>query len=362
MSTIDARFKGRLGSFALDVAFTLSATGVTGLFGPSGCGKTTVLRCLAGLTQLKDGRLTVDGAVWQDAGRFLAPHERPVGYVFQEPRLFAHLSVLGNLNYGRRRSRAAPAIVLDQVVDLLGIGHLLDRAPKHLSGGESQRVALGRALLAQPRLMLMDEPLSALDRESKQEILPYLETLSARLSLPIIYVSHDISEIERLADHLLVMTREGRIEAAGRLDALLTDLSLSLARAPESAAVLMVTLEGYDEAYGLNLCAVDGLTLLVPGPRGPQGAARRLRVRAGDVSLVKSVPQGTSILNILPARLLSAEPARANQMLVLLGLAGRTGEARLLSSITRKSWDELNLAPGEAIFAQIKGMALADKD
>jgi len=362
MSAIKARFRGTLGRFRLDVDFTVPATGVTGLFGPSGCGKTTVLRCLAGLTKLDEGYLAIGETVWQDGAQFLPPHRRPVGYVFQEPRLFAHLSVLDNLRYGLSRAKGTPAITLDPVVALLGIETLLARAPATLSGGERQRIAVGRALLSQPRLLLMDEPLSALDRDAKQEILPYLEALSGALALPIIYVSHAIGEIERLCDHLLLMTKDGRIEAEGPLGALLTDLSLSLARAPEASAVLSVTVVRYDAVYDLSTCAVARLPVLVPGALGAEGTVRRVRVRASDVSLAKARPEGTSVLNILPARILSAEPARPNQMLVLLALAGAAETERLLCSITRKSWDELGLEVGAAIFAQIKGMALAEPD
>jgi len=201
---IEGAFSGRLGTFQLAVEFRLAPTGVTALSGPSGSGKTTLLRCIAGLARLP-GRLFVDGEVWQDERRFLPTHRRPVGVVFQEPSLLAHLSVRGNLDYARRRA-TAKGIGLDEVVDLLGLGPLMARATTHLSGGERQRVALGRALLSQPRLLLMDEPLSSLDAASKAEILPYLERLHRALSIPVLYVSHDAGEIARLADHVLFMS------------------------------------------------------------------------------------------------------------------------------------------------------------
>jgi len=358
MSEVEARFKGAFGDFSLDVAFTAPARGVTGLFGPSGCGKTTILRCIAGLTKVAEGYLRADGAVWQDADQFLAPHKRAIGYVFQEPRLFSHLSVLDNLHYGLRRAKTG-TIALEPVIDLMGIRDLLRRSTVSLSGGERQRIAIGRALLSQPRLLLMDEPLSALDRQSKNEILPYLESLPRALSLPIIYVSHDLAELERLADHL-VLIREGRVLAAGPLTQLLTDLSLPLARLPEAAAVLDLTVESHDARYDMSQCRIDGLPFFVPGHLGLAGTVRRVRVRAGDVSLAMQQPAGSSVLNVLPARILSAETASPSQMLVLLGL-GASGEVRLLSSITRKSWDALGLHPGQALFAQIKGMAMADR-
>jgi molybdate transport system ATP-binding protein len=359
MSGVEARFRGAVGGFLLDVSFSTPAKGITGLFGSSGCGKTTVLRCIAGLTRLADGYLKADGAVWQDAHQFLAPHKRAVGYVFQEPRLFAHLSVLDNLQYGLRRATAR-TIGLQPIIDLMGIRDLLQRSPATLSGGERQRIAIGRALLSQPRLLLMDEPLSALDRQSKNEILPYLESLPRALSIPIIYVSHDLAEIERLSDHLVLMAG-GRVQATGPLTELLTDLSLPLARLPESAAILSLAVEHYDAQYDVTQCRIDGLLFYVPGALGPPGAVRRMRVRASDVSLATQQPSGTSVLNILPARVLSAETASPSQMLVLLSLAGASGETRLLSSITRKSWDALFLHPGSQLFAQIKGMAMVDR-
>lgn len=230
---LKVRYRGVLGGFELDVAFDVPMRGITALFGPSGCGKTTILRCVAGLNRLP-GRLSVGDEVWQDdeTGKFLAPHERRVGYVFQEASLFAHMSVRGNLLYGHRRALkkgAAENTRFDEVVELLGIGHLVDRATGKLSGGERQRIALGRALLAQPRIFLMDEPLSALDQMTKEEILPYFEALRTSSSLPALYVSHDISEIERLADNLVLLD-SGRVLAARPLNEVLADSRLPIAR------------------------------------------------------------------------------------------------------------------------------------
>ena len=212
MSGVEARFEGRRGAFRLDAAFSAPERGVTALYGPSGSGKTTLLRCLAGLERM-DGRLVVKGEVWQDGRRFLPTHRRPIGYVFQEPSLLPHLSVKANLAYGLRRARGPAKVGLQDVVALLGLEPLLERRTQALSGGERQRVAIGRALLAQPELLLMDEPLSGLHAEAKAEILPYLERLHGALAMPVIYVSHDAAEIARLADHLLTM-RDGRIVAS----------------------------------------------------------------------------------------------------------------------------------------------------
>ena len=211
---LEAAFHGRRGDFALDAAFAMPLSGVTGLMGPSGSGKTTLLRCIAGLERMH-GRLTVDGAVWQDETVFLPPHRRPIGYVFQEASLLPHLSVRANLMYGRRRARDVHTIEMDEVVELLGLAALLPRATTKLSGGERQRVAIGRALLSQPRLLMRDEPLSGLDADSKAEILPYIERLTRQVALPVLYVSHDPIEIGRLTGRVTLM-RAGRI--AGTAD------------------------------------------------------------------------------------------------------------------------------------------------
>lgn len=208
LGRIEARFSGQLGDFTLDAHLNTPAAGVTVLFGPSGCGKTTLLRCVAGLERLP-GRLVVEGEVWQDEVRFLPAHQRPVGYVFQEASLLAHLSVRRNLLFGFQRTRDEQRITLDQVVDLLGLDHLLERGVARLSGGERQRVAIGRALLSQPRLLLMDEPLASLDRARKAEVLPYLERLHSDLAIPILYVTHDPAEAARLGDRQITLS-EGR--------------------------------------------------------------------------------------------------------------------------------------------------------
>jgi len=214
---IEARFAGQLGDFTLDVEMTVPASGVTVLFGPSGCGKTTVLRCLAGLTRLS-GRLSVAGQVWQDGPRFTPPHHRPVGYVFQEASLFEHLSVRGNLLYGRRRVKDVAKADIDHVVALLGLEPLLGRGTAKLSGGERQRVAIGRALLADPALLLMDEPLASLDDARKAEVLPYLDALCREAAIPIVYVTHDRAEAARLGDRMLVMDGGRIVEVLGPPD------------------------------------------------------------------------------------------------------------------------------------------------
>jgi molybdate transport system ATP-binding protein len=358
---IDVSFRGTLGRFDLDAAFTVPATGVTALFGPSGCGKTTVLRCMAGLQRLADGFCTINGDIWQDKDNFRPTYMRPVGYVFQEASLFPHLSVRRNLLYGAPRQPKAAAtagIKFDEVIELLGLAGLLDRAPHNLSGGERQRVAVGRALLSQPRLLLMDEPLSALDRQTKDEILPFLERLHASLSLPVMYVSHDISEIERLADHLVLM-RSGRVIASGQFGDVRTDPSLPLALAKEAAVSLDAVVKAYDESYGLATLDVGGGCFTVPMPKVPIGSRRRLTIAASDVSLARERPHATTIMNILPAKILSATPAGEHEMVVLLRLGQEGAGDRLLARVTRRSWDDLELAEGMTVFSQVKGAALA---
>jgi molybdate transport system ATP-binding protein len=351
--TIRVAFRGRLGRFALDAAFTTPAIGITALFGPSGCGKTTVLRCIAGLQRL-EGSCAIGGDVWQDAKTFRPTHRRPIGYVFQEASLFPHLSVRRNLAYGAGDAEAG-GIGFDEVTALLGIEHLLERAPRNLSGGERQRVAIGRALLSQPKLLLMDEPLSALDRDTKSEILPFLERLHETLRLPIVYVSHDMAEVERLADHL-VLLQAGRVIAAGPLRTLQSDPSLPIATARDAAVMLEGVAESYDEADGLLTLAVGGQRFLVPAAGAALGRTQRLRIAAGDVSLARERPAASTILNIVPVRIVSATPLGRHEVLAVLGLAG---EARLLARVTRRSWQRLELGEGLQVYAQIKSVALA---
>lgn len=360
---MEARFRGRLGGFSLDVAFTAPERGVTALFGHSGCGKTTVLRCVAGLTRTEEGFFSLAGEVWRDAQVDRPTHRRPIGYVFQEASLFPHLSVRGNLDYGRRRAAkrgAAEVIRFDDAVELLGLTRLLDRSPGKLSGGERQRVAIGRALLAQPRLLLMDEPLAALDRFAKEEILPYLERVRDSLEIPVLYVSHDITEVERLADHV-VLIRKGRVTAAGPLATLQSDPALPIARLSDAGTTMPAEVIAIDEGYGLTTLAVPGAEIVVPGVLGPIGSRRRARVAAVDVSLARAARRDSSILNVLPARVLSVEPLDEARLVVALELGTGSG-ARLLSHITRRSWDTLAFRPGDAIFAQVKSVALAAPD
>lgn len=360
---IEVAFKGQLGGFPLDARFAAPGHGITALFGPSGCGKTSVLRCIAGLQRL-NGTCRVGGEIWQDENTFLPPHKRRVGYVFQEASLFPHMSVRSNLLYSSHGKVLPPAegrVGFDEVIDLLGLEHLMARAPQHLSGGERQRVAIGRALLSQPRLLLMDEPLSALDRQTRDEILPFLERLHEALAIPVLYVTHDLFEAERLADELVLM-RAGGVIASGPLGAIQSDTSLPLALQREAAVSLDAVVKGFDEQYGLLKLDVLGAVFLVPGRQRLEAGTRlRLRVGAGDVSIALEKPAATSILNVLPARIRSARTVDEREMILLLGLGEDGAGDGLLARITRRSWDVLGLSEGTAIHAQVKSASLASR-
>jgi len=355
---INAHFELGLGGFRLDAGFSAPGRGVTALFGRSGSGKSTLLRCIAGLERAPVGRLEVNGEVWQESGRgrFLPTHRRPIGYVFQEPGLFPHLSVQRNLEFGWKRiDRSRRRVAMDQAVELLGLGRLLGRAPGGLSGGERQRVAIARALLSSPELLLMDEPLAALDLASKAEILPYLERLHGELAIPVLYVSHAPDEVARLADHV-VLLQEGRVIHQGGLDEALTRLDLPLARDPEAAAVVEVRVAAHDERYQLTYLDFPGGRFTISRRALTPGQRLRLRIHAQDVSVTLNRPGETSILNVFPARL--REMAELNGSKLLLRL--EVGDAILLARITRKSADHLGLRPGQSLFAQTKALALLD--
>jgi molybdate transport system ATP-binding protein len=348
--------------FTLDVRLALPARGVSALFGPSGCGKTTVLRALAGLERAA-GRVALGDEVWQDdaAKVFVPTHVRPLGYVIQEAALFPHLSVAGNLDYGRRRSAGGVDVrVLDGVVELLGIGALLERRPATLSGGERQRVAMARALATGPRLLLMDEPLAALDAARKAEILPYLERLHRELAVPIVYVTHAMDEVARLADHLVLLS-QGRVVATGPLVDVLSRTDLPIAQAAhghdETGVVIEARVAEHDSRYGLSRIAFAGGSLWLGGARHAAGERVRARVLARDVSVTRQPPQHTSILNVLAV---TVEDVHIDGNTVLLRLAVGTadGTTRMLARITRKSSEALALRRGDRLFAQVKAVAL----
>ncbi len=347
------------GGFALDAAFGAGAPGVTALFGPSGCGKSTILAAVAGLLRPREGRVAVDGAVLLDTARgvFVAPERRRCGVVFQDARLFPHLSVESNLRYGMRRApRGAEGPGFDAVVALLGIGDLLGRRPLALSGGERQRVALGRALLSRPRLLLMDEPLAALDGPRRAEVLPFLARLREASGPPILYVTHALDEVDALAD-TLVLLDAGRVVASGPVEALAarTDLP-ALGGRRDAGAVLGCAVLAHDPARGLTRLGFAGGELLVP-LRGadPPGARLRLRLRARDVSVATEPPRGLSVHNVLPCVLAAVEdaPGAPHEVFLRLGL----GPSVLLARVTRDAVAGLGLAPGMALWALVKSVA-----
>lgn len=351
---IDVRLEGHLGVFHLDVAFQAPMTGVTALFGPSGCGKTSILRSVAGLQRIP-GKILVGDEVWQDTRHFTPPHKRAIGYIFQEASLFQHLSVRKNLNYGARRVKdATPLIHFDDVVDLLGLSHLIERHPEHLSGGERQRVSIGRALLSQPRLLLMDEPLSALDRMAKDEILPYFEALHANLSIPIILVSHDISEVERLADHLVAL-KAGRVMSQGPLNLALTDPNLPFGRNRDSAAILPATVLK-NEADGIAVLDVLGTEILVIANELKTGQSVRVRIAASDVSIARDRSTHSSILNLLSAHVVGIDPIGKAEANIRLSLANQSG-FDFIARLSQRSLAALNLQVGETVVAQIKSVS-----
>jgi molybdate transport system ATP-binding protein len=352
--TVRARLVSRRGDFTLDVDLSVPGSGVTALFGPSGAGKTTLLRALAGLDRGVRGSLSVGGEIWQEGERALPPHRRALGYVFQEPSLFSHLTVRRNLEYGLRRVPAAERRVdLDRAVALLGLGPLLDRDPAGLSGGERQRVAIGRVLVTSPRLLLMDEPLAALDRESKAGIFPLLERLCEELAVPVLYVSHAADEVARLADHLALM-EHGRIRAVGPVAEMFTRLDLPLAYGDTAEAVITATVAGHDDAYHLTHLDFPGGRFAVPREKLERGRRVRVRVLARDVSLTLERQTGTSILNIFPVRVTEVATESPAQVMVRLDAGGTP----VLARVTRRSAADLGLEPGGLFHAQVKSVAL----
>lgn len=355
MNDIEACLKLAYPGFVLDVSLRLPGKGVSVLLGPSGCGKTSVLRALAGLERAQ-GRVALNGDIWQDeAGRFVPPHRRAIGYVFQEASLFPHLDVQANLDYGRRRvPRDQQRMGLDEAVALLGIGHLLKRQPHRLSGGERQRVAIARALLTSPRLLLMDEPLSALDPARKAEVLPYLERLNSSAGLPIVYVTHALDEAARLADHLVLM-EGGRVQGSGPAVDMFARLDTPMSAWDDAAAVLPGCVEAHEPEFGLSRLRVGEQPFWVGLSTAPVGQMVKARVLARDVSVSLSAATDSSILNILPAHIDEIRADGAGSVTLRLHLASG---ASLLARLTRRSCEQLHLQVGMAVFAQVKGAAL----
>lgn len=356
---IHARFTLMHPGFTLDVDLQVPGRGVSALFGHSGSGKTTVLRCVAGLERAASGYLQVNGDTWQDSanGIWLPAHQRPVGYVFQDANLFPHLSVRRNLEFGFKRiARAERRVPFEQAVELLGIEHLLERLPERLSGGERQRVGMARALLTSPRLLLMDEPLAALDLKRKGEVLPYLERLHDELDIPILYVSHAPDEVARLADHLVVLD-EGRVTASGPLKETLIRSDLPLLFEDDAEAVIDGDVAAHDPHYDLLSIGLAGSTASLRLAHAPMPAGRsvRIKIKARDVSLSLEQARDSSVLNLLPVTVERwFELPNPAHCLVELQL----GDQRIIARITRYSFDQLGIQVGQPLWAQVKSVSL----
>ena len=355
MTGIEARFRLAWPGFTLDVELDLPGHGVTALFGHSGSGKTTLLRCIAGLERPPQGRLVVNGELWQDAGHWLPTHRRPIGYVFQEASLFAHLTVLGNLRYGLKRQRGAQRVSLEQAIELLGINQLLERKPDRLSGGEKQRVGIARALALSPSLLLMDEPLAALDHQRKQEILPYLERLHDELDIPLLYVSHSPDEVARLADQLVVL-EAGRALACGPLAETLTRLDLPIRLGDDAAAVLEGQVGEVDADWHLARVDFAGGSLWARDQGLAPGRRVRVRVLARDVSLAEQ-PGLSSIQNLLRGQV-DAVVDDEHPGVALVRV--RVGPSALLARLTRRAIAVLDVRPGRELWVQVKSVALLE--
>lgn len=353
---IELTFRRDLGPLQLQVQVQLPSQGITAIFGRSGSGKTSLINAVAGLLRPDAGRIRVGERVFFDAARRidLPMEQRGIGYVFQDARLFPHLSVEGNLRYGLKRWRGAPRIGFDAVVEVLGIGHLLQRRPHALSGGERQRVALGRALLRQPQLLLMDEPLAALDAPRKAEVLPYIEQLCEEFALPALYVSHSVDEITRLADHLVIVS-EGRTVTHGPLAEVMSNPEHApLIGRFEAGVVLDCQVARHDPHYQLSTLRFADGELRVPLVDLPEGTPVRARLRARDVGVALSPPTDVSLTNRLQGTVLALTPRDGPYMDVAIGL----GSTQVRALITRESCDRLKLAVGQTVWAMVKSVAL----
>ena len=322
------------GDFVLDVDVEVPDSGITGVFGESGSGKTTLLRCIAGL----------------EGGDGLPAHKRNIGYVFQDPGLFPHLSVRGNIEFGAQRA-ATRRVESTSVVDMLGLDDLLDRKPNTLSGGEAQRVSIAAALMRSPDLVLMDEPLASLDRRRKDELLPYFDRLHDELSVPVIYVSHDIEEVSRLCDHLVLLDG-GKVAASGNLVDVLSRVDVPVLSGRNAGVVLWAN--PVDQEDGLTRFDFGEGDIWAPGEFEAGGSPLRLRIAASDVSIARERPEATTILNILHATIEEVHPVDAATALVRLGV----GNQSLLARVTNRSVQRLELRPGERVFAQVKSVTV----
>ena len=349
---LDIRYRGQ-GGFTLELDCEIQASGVTAIYGPSGSGKSTVLDCIAGLRQADSGSIRFNGEDWFSPQSATAPWDRHIGYVFQDSRLFPHLTVQGNLDYAAQRASSEKPMPQEALIKTLGLSSLLAQTPETLSAGQKQRVAIGRALLSAPQLLLLDEPLANLDQQASAECLDLMQLLARSLDLPMIYVSHDIEEVSQLADHLLLIDN-GRLLDQGSMVELSSRLDSRLAHEEQASAILQGTVSAQDNSFSLTEITVEGQSMLVNHLDQPLGSPRRLRIPARDVSICRARPQDSSILNILPVTISEIESCRGARLLLRLAL----GNQHLLARITRKSAEKLQLQVGDEVFAQIKSVAL----
>lgn len=350
-----ASFALQRGDFILDAQLNVPARGVSAIFGRSGAGKTTLLRCIAGLEPTLEGTLKIGDKTYQDDAVFIPAHQRRFGYIFQEPSLFPHLSVAENLRFAARRAHSSvQPIDQNQVISLLHLDALMTQFPQQLSGGQQQRAAIGRALFSQPDLLLLDEPLSSLDLQSRDDILPFLESLHRELTVPMLYVSHSLTELQRLADHMVLMER-GAVIAHGPINDILTRTDLPLSHRDDAGAILHGAVARHDHHFALTELSVPGGTLSVSALTLPEGHHIRVRILARDVSIALDDLSQSSISNRLAAHIISlADDTDPAQLILQLKL----GDAVILSRITKRSAARLNLAVGLSVIAQIKSVAL----
>jgi molybdate transport system ATP-binding protein len=350
---IECKIKIQLESFMLDANFSIPDRGITVVFGPSGSGKTTLLRAIAGLEKSDDGFLKIGDSVWQKGEDFLATHKRQIGYVFQDAALFDHLDVKGNLNFVIKRAIGLKEDFIESIHNLLEIKTLLNRKTTQLSGGERQRVAIARALLTNPKILLLDEPLSALDLKRKNEILPYLDSIHNDLEIPILYVTHSQDEMSRLADHLLLI-EDGNIIGSGPVNDMLTRFDMPLSHGGDAVSIIEAEVLKRDSEFNLMHLDFLGGQFIVPDNSFPVQTKVRIRVVARDVSLTKSKQVDTSILNIFPAMVQEIVNEGEAQVMVRLQIK----ETILLACITRKSSYKLRLEKGSEVFVQVKSVAI----
>ena len=341
--------------FSVEAEFNIPSRGVLGIFGDSGSGKTTLLRCLAGLEKQAQGEIEFNGQNWLSETQSLSSQTRNIGYIFQEGRLFPHLNARENLEYGTKRCATNNPCSIDRkkLLELLNINHLLDRKPHQLSGGEKQRVALGRALLKNPQIMLLDEPLASLDKKHKQEILPFLSCLHRELNIPMLYVSHSMEEVSLLCDHIIVL-KQGRIQFDGRLHDVLVSPESPLAKADDAAAVLDGLVAKQEKEFQLStIQTANGNNIIVPG-KAEVGQQVRIRIQASNISLCKTAITGSSILNIIKGTISAVVDESGSHVLLQIN----SKNDLLLARITQKSYQQLELSIGLSIYMQIKAVAI----